>query len=222
MIQFNYTKSPVSVDRLAVEVRQSTISVALDYISLLGAEVAIFFKSDLSESEITTLGTIVTAHTGESLPENLITTISGIVDTNPFAVPTYRTKYNATDAWISIEPSSTATNDFKLTSERYVAGGQLMVKDAAEGDYITAEVRDVDGIIPSPYRAALCEAHPTVAMYVEKWWINPSGGYTIFDLDTAPLNAKIPAGMYLRVTYYASSSGTQRKIAVNYKLTKKL
>ena len=153
---------------------------------------------------------------------NLTAAITAPLDNNPFAVPTYRTKYNATSNWIAVEPDSSAPNDFLLTAERYIAGGQLLVQNATMGDYVTAEVIDRDCVIPLQYRVALCENYPTVALYIERWWINPTAEFITVDLDTAPLNAKISAGLYLRVTYHASAAGTTRQLAINYKLTKKL
>ena len=152
----------------------------------------------------------------------LTAAISMPIDNNPFAVPTYRTKYNAISSWIDVAPEATVSSDFLLTSERYVTGGQLLVQNASKGDYLTAEVIDVDGVIPSPYRSALCENYPTVALYVEKWWVNPTSEFIEINLDAMPLNAKISAGLYLRLTYYAVSIGTTRSLAVNYRLTKKL
>ena len=152
----------------------------------------------------------------------LTAAISTPLDNNPFAVPTYRTKYNATQSWVDVQPEAIITNDFHLTAERYVAGGQLLIQNASKGDYVTAEVCDVDGVIPAPYRAALCENYPTVALYVERWWVNPTAEFITIDLDTAPLNAKISAGLYLRVTYCAAAGGSTRSLAINYKLTKKL
>ena len=141
----------------------------------------------------------------------------------PFAEPTYRTKRNATQSIVSIEPDNYQNIDFLMTAERYVAGGLIIIENAVFGDYLTAEVIDIDGVIPSLYRAALCENWPTVALYVEKAWILASGDImTKMEMDTYPLNAKISAGLYLRITYHAINSGSTRRVAVNYYLTKKL
>ena len=40
--------------------------------------------------------------------------------------------------------------------------------------------------------------------------------------STYTLTAKIPAGIYLCVHYYAVNSGYDRVLAINYDLTKKL
>jgi hypothetical protein len=95
----------------------------------------------------------------------------------------------------------------------------MFIDNPEIGDYITAEVYDLNSIIPEPYRAAVCEAWPVVSRYIEKSWIGESGTYKV---STYPLNAKISAGLSLRVTFYACDRGTTRRVAMNYDLTKKL
>jgi len=140
----------------------------------------------------------------------------------PFAKPTYRTKRNANPSWVTCPANQPTPIDFELEEERWVTGGKFIYKDAQEGDYITADVVDVNGVIPEPYRAILCENYPVVARYVEKIWLVPSVGYDFVTMDTYPLNAKITQGLFLRITYHAVDSGSARKAAVNYNLTKKL
>lgn len=140
----------------------------------------------------------------------------------PFAVPTYRTKLNATPSLVTVAPNTDEDIDFLLTEERYVTGGSITIQNAVLGDYIEATVSDIDGIIPSPYRAALCEAWPVVGKYIEKQWIEVAGEHTTMKINTYPLNAKITAGLYLCIKYFAVNSGSDRKVAVNYHLTKKL
>jgi len=143
-------------------------------------------------------------------------------DPMPFAQPTYRTKMNATSGIITIAPGANSDVQFQLTSERYVTGGSLVVHNAQIGDYIVAEVEDIDGLIPSPYRAALCEAWPVISTYIEKRWVEVQGEHTVMKINTYPLNAKISAGLYLCIHYYAVNTGSDRTLGINYDLTKKL
>jgi hypothetical protein len=140
----------------------------------------------------------------------------------PFALPTYRTKHDATASSTTVAVNDHAHIDFLLTTELYVSGGSMVIKNTQFGDYVTAEVYDKDSVIPEAYRAALCESWPTVAEYILKEWIKYQGDYTVHEIDTTPLNAKITAGLYLRVTYYAVDAGSAREVLVNYNLTKKL
>lgn len=147
-----------------------------------------------------------------------------VSEQTPFAKPDYRTKFDALPQWYIITPSENKVLDFQLTEERYVTGGEIIFKNAKEGDYITAEVYDTNSVIPEAYRASLCEAWPSVAKYIPKKWIVPTevDKYSSFVIDTYPLNAKISAGLYLRVTYHASAETGDRKCTINYNLTKKL
>lgn len=148
--------------------------------------------------------------------------ITSQIEPHPFAAPTFRTKRNATSTWVDCLENATTHIDFLLTEERYVSGGEIIYKNAKKGDYVTASVYDKDSVIPAPYRAALCEAHPVVAEYISKKWVIPSDGFNSFEINTYPLNAKVTAGLYLRVSYVATSEAGTREAAINYHLTKKL
>jgi hypothetical protein len=144
------------------------------------------------------------------------------LDQEPFALPSFRTKLNCTPSIIDVAPDTTTAIDYQITEERYATGGTLIVHNAQLGDYVTASVYDKDGVIPAPYRPALCEAHPIVATYVEKHWVEAVSDKVLMSINTYPLNAKISIGLYLRLTYHAVGGSLDRKVAVNYKLSKKL
>ena len=225
MTTYNYTITTLAVDNLDQTIRSSAIITSLNHISALGSSVDIVFNADLSTDDKVLLDAIVAAHTGVPLLQNQIqpVAVTALPEPQPFAVPAYRTKRNATTDLFSCEPGASVDIDYKLLTERYVTGGEIIIENAQLGDYITASVEDVDGIIPTPYRAALCEAHPVISVYIEKAWVLASGNSnTIMTIDTYPLNAKISAGLYLCINYHAVSAGTTRRIGINYHLTKKL
>lgn len=224
---YSYTKSPISLDRLAQEIQTSSIVTALDHMNYFGSALDIFFKAVLSDDDKSILDGIVTNHGGTPLPSGpqsvVISAPIAVASTPaalPFAQPTHRTKRDATPDIVTVPVNTPTPIDFQMTVERYVSGGEILVLNPEFGDYVTAEVYDKDSVIPSPYRAPLCEAWPSVAKYLVKQFINSSVMGTI--IDTYPLNAKITAGLYLRVTYYPTNTGADRKIAVNYHLTKAL
>jgi hypothetical protein len=150
--------------------------------------------------------------------------ISKQVEPKPFAEPTHRTKRNAVSAPVTCAINASTNLDFQLTEERYVSGGVLVAQNWEFGDYITAEIHDKDGVIPEAYRAATCEAWPTVASYITKEFVEPHAvsGYGRAFIDTRPLAAKVTAGLYLRVVYTTLNSGSARQVIVNYHLAKKL
>lgn len=142
---------------------------------------------------------------------------------HPFATPDYRTKRDATVAIESIPINDNKSIDFQLISEKYVSGGKMIIKNAEFGDYCTAEVHDTDSVIPVAYRAALCENWPTVSTYIIKEWIESTNNSLCkHTINTKPLNARITAGLYLRVTYYAINVGVTREVLINYDLTERL
>lgn len=143
-----------------------------------------------------------------------------LVDPSPFAKPEFRTKRSKTSGLVTIAPGESQNIDFLLTEELYTSGGALVFDGAELGDYVTASVYDKDGIVPAPYRPVLAEAWPVMGAYILGEWIQKGSGR--HEINTYPLNAKITPGLYLRVTYTAVNSGSNRTVGVNYYLTKKL
>jgi hypothetical protein len=223
-MQYTYTKTPVSVDRLTQEIVQSSITIALNSITAFGVEITVGFKASLSESEKSILDVIISAHSGEPLPDHdQQMAITALPEAKPFASPDYRTKRDSTAFISTIEAGSSVNLDYILPETRYVSGGSLIVKNAQFGDYISASVVDVNGVIPQAYRASLCENWPIVSTYICREWVEVSDGvHTKHRVDTYPLNAKITQGLFLRITYNATNSGNTREACVNYNLTKKL
>jgi hypothetical protein len=141
----------------------------------------------------------------------------------PFAKPDYRTKRDRTPSIVTVAPSSQEIIDFQLTEERYASGGSIIFDGAEIGDWVEAQIHDTNSVIPAPYRSAevgLCENWPIVASYILGQWVPKGSG--MLEINTYPLNAKITAGLFLRVIYHAANTGSNRQIGVNYHLTKKL
>ena len=65
----DFGNDKVNIPKLSFEIRQSNITIALDYINTNDTVCDTWFKAELSESESTTLAAIVAAHDGEPLPE---------------------------------------------------------------------------------------------------------------------------------------------------------
>lgn len=140
----------------------------------------------------------------------------------PFAKPDYRTKRNGAASWADVVAGSSISNDFYVPEELHISGGECIITNAKKGDWISAEVRDTDGVIPQIHRESLCENYPTVAQYVIRANLVPTSDSFIYILNTYPLNAKITAGLYLRITYHSSDEVGTRSFTTNYYLTKKL
>jgi hypothetical protein len=158
------------------------------------------------------------------LKRNTTTVVDAkVISQPPFSEPMYRTKRNATSDPISCPANETVEIDYLITEERFVFGGEIIIKNAEFGDFLTASVYDRNSVIPELYRATVCENWPTVSEYIEKQWIPVStGNITVQSINTYPLNAKITSGLFLRITYSAANCGINRDILVNYYLTKKI
>lgn len=76
MTEYDYTKSPVAVDKLTIEIGTSAIVTALDHINLFGSALSIFFKADLSTDDKTILDALVAAHDGIPLVENIVQNVA--------------------------------------------------------------------------------------------------------------------------------------------------
>lgn len=69
MNTYTYTISPVSIDRLTIEITSSAITIALDYLQLDGTDaLSVVFKAELPAADKLVLDGIVAAHTGAPMP----------------------------------------------------------------------------------------------------------------------------------------------------------
>lgn len=222
MVLYSFTKI-AALDRLEQEIRASIIKTSLNHLSLLGSDLSVYFNDTLDTVDETLLNILVTNHTATPLPNpNPTVEISKQPEPLPFAQPVYRTKRMKTGNIATCVPGGNIEILFQLTGEFYTHGGAMVVENAQIGDYIYAEVEDIDGVIPAPYRNIIAEAWPVVATYIVGEWVEVQGQYSIHKIDTKPLVAKLTAGLYLSFHYVATNVGTDRKIGINYYMNKKL
>lgn len=116
----------------------------------------------------------------------------------------------AEDGMIGTATKNTTTNlDFKITgSKEYIQGGQLLYQNAAWGDYITAQVVDVDNVLGQGAGTVLNE-------YIKKRYVCPSLCQAELEV---PYAGKIPQNCYLRIKYTSVGTSTDVDVAVNYSL----
>lgn len=86
---YSYTKA-ADIPRLTQEITASTIVTVLDHINLTGTALGIVFKDAISDADISTLDTIVAAHSGLPLP-NAIPSLN-VTSIPAFAAKTLGTK----------------------------------------------------------------------------------------------------------------------------------
>lgn len=218
----NYTyQKQVNPNFLKEEIQSSAIAVALDYLEASPTSVTAVFKATLSSLEESILAALVSAHVLQ--PDPVVVTQVSVVsqpEQQPFAAPTFRTKWDATPNTITMSSNQTQTIDYVLPEERYVHGGEILYSGSLLGDWVSASIVDSSGLIPEPYRAALAENYPTIATYITKHYIPEGSGYQA--IQTYPLNAKVTQGLVLRITIHTCSKAGVREFGINYYLTKKL
>lgn len=118
----------------------------------------------------------------------------------PFSQSTSKLDADATDLQ-TVEPNTVAFSDKLVSSNRRTHGGEIIYQGWQFGDWIDIQiVHPVAGV---------------VNQYVKKIILCGSGFHT---LDTRPLAAFIPAGLYIRVNYHAVATGSTRSFFVNFHL----
>jgi hypothetical protein len=197
---YNYTKQ-ANLDNLELEIRSSTITIALDTITLVGDDdLKITFKATLSSSEETELDTIVTNH-DYALPSPNMTTLVDLpddkillVESLPFTNPSgFRFRGASFSGTVSAE--STADLDYEITQERWINGGRLLVSNIGQEDKITFQVVDKNNILGFGAGVVLDE-------FIKDYFVPDTGNLEV-KLDYP---AKIIAGLFLRLKYTNSNS----------------
>lgn len=222
-MNYVYTKTPVSLERLIQEIEQSSITVALDIpgTSAFGDQLTVAFKAELSQSEEETLDDLVANHTGESLdPIPSVVNIENTVAVIPSN--TYGMQLNSVSGECSA--GSSVSIDFKLENYtdypnagqsesytyKYLWGGWSKVANSEYGDYASFCIIDKDNILGYGENFV-------VKYYIKKAWILPEE-YQQY-ASSAP--GEIPLGLYLRCTYTAVNTGSTRNIYLTYDIETK-
>lgn len=137
---------------------------------------------------------------------------------SPFSEPSFCVKRDAISSIATVSKNSSLNIDFKMLHTRFTHGGVLFGENIMLGDYVSACIIDLDGIIPEFMRGQFVD-YPIVTTYVVKEFIKPVGCH---EINTYPMGGEVGQGLYLRITYNATDSGEDRKIAINYYLAEKL
>jgi len=118
---------------------------------------AVVAKDDTGTTDFTDLNDAISYLRGE------LSTHVSVDEQPPFAKPDFRTKYSATSSKQTVAVNSSQMIDFELVAERYVSGGEIIIKNAQFGDYVTASVVDKNGLY--------APAGTVLANYVVKQWV---------------------------------------------------
>lgn len=222
MSQYDYTKTPVSLDRLAKEIQDSSIVTALDHINWTGTDLAVFFKAELSAGDESVLEDIIDAHTGEPLIINLPTEVvtqfekddkilklargSGTVDSNGQAI----IEIIVPGTFSGVNPNS--------SDGRFVDAGRIWISDGQDGDCVKkVEIVDASNKIGYGAGVVIGRWHDDEAEVTanEGWWIpKTAGGISV---DSMGGYGFIPSEMVLRLTIQRAAGVTTGTAYLNLK-----
>ena len=138
--------------------------------------------------------------------------IASIPPTPLFASPKYNWYRVAQPSLVTVQPSATVDISYQFTTNAYSYGGMLLTQGAEFGDYITASICDLDGVIPMEIRNNF-STYPILYNYIKKEFITPNLPHKC---SSYPLSCLIQQGLYIVVGYTATGEGVQRKVAFNY------
>lgn len=149
MSQYDFTKTPVALDRLERDIRASSITVALDHSVWSDPSLSVYFKADLSTDEQTTLAGIVSAHDGTKLPETPKPVDSDGADLArikqtsigwTFQDHSFEFKTSTTGSVVSLKSDGTAFGYATMKFYELVDGNETLITggNATDQGYLTA------------------------------------------------------------------------------------
>lgn len=213
MSTYNYTISQtannkLNVDRLCDSIRKSNIIIALDSITVIGENIHINFRSNLSTDEITMLNNIIATHTGEPLVQtNFKINPKGELVVAPSAP--YGTKYTyVSHNWC----------DKTTWYQNSVLVENVIMEDS--GNHIDYTLPEPQVIIDVTHMKISDEStEPSIkakkpivkvnnVTYVENYYkgitkITPSNGYDInYNNGTVTFNNPLDETDEVKITYY--------------------
>jgi hypothetical protein len=134
--------------------------------------------------------------------------------------PNQKSQYSAKDMNTNFqgkrfEPvaGEASNHDFLVTDDMILDGARVYVNGASDGDYIGAQVVDVDNILG--YGAGF-----VLQTFVDKWFLSPA--VTLQFDHNSDYPAKIYGGLYIRIIYHSVGETAPAAMLVNFKLHKVL
>lgn len=236
-MDYVYTKELVCLSRLIEEIEASDITIALEKTAtnVLGDQLTISFKTEISSAEETLLDTLVSEHDGTLQVEDII--LKTEIVNEPRIEYTKKYFLKADCASGQVAANATANIDLKVVNkgaespiipaetyaEKFLKGGSVFGQNMEYGDYVKFQIVDIDGVLVElgeldqntfDYLKQLGGGAIIVKEYVCKHWIEPNCSTTNRIMAEAP--GRIPIGLYIRCKYTAANTGNTRNIYINY------
>ena len=160
MATYNYTKSPVSIDRLKLEIEDSSISSGVFVYANFNSpdSLSIVFTGDLSAGDKTTLDTLVSNHSGEEVYED-----SGMVYVSDGQGGGYFVTPSEAVATATLSGTISKFSDLEDTPDTYPGHTYYYAVSSVSGiewksDYLDAEIHvspyytgDGNGSVSNPF-----------------------------------------------------------------------
>lgn len=217
-----------SVDKLTNEVRESSITIALDFINYAPPSLDLHFKANLSSEEESALNDLIATHDPvveeQEVPLQVEvlqpkdTSGRPIVTGSPFS-DTGGFRFRGASFKDTVLANTTKSIDYQVTQERWINGGQLILSQIGSEDRASFQVVDKDylyaGILyPADFNGiAWSTAQPDGVVldeFIKDYYIP-----TDMKLEIAlAYPARILAGLYIRLIY-TSTSGSDCLIKCN-------
>jgi len=113
-------------------------------------------------------------------------------------------RFRGTSFSDTVAADSTKSIDYKITEERYINGGKLIIKNMGDDDKITFQVVDKDNIFGLGANTVLDE-------FIKDFYL-PTNESLNVQLDYP---ARINAGLYLRLIYTNTNTTEQATVKCN-------
>lgn len=214
----DFPNGKVATDALSAAITSGSIVTALDYINTSGDDCDVWFKDTLSNDDETTLDGLVAAHPGEHLPSGpqpvtLYTDVTTPAPRTSDGKPIFLPNLFPGNVTLYItgagDGSSTRGDGTQFTAQRaatgdeevewsyidwvYAAGGGLMWKDAALGDWISLKaLAPATAYNPNGGGVGNCnrvEIAPGSNLYM----LVPAAGDGAYDVDLVNAAILVPA-----------------------------
>ena len=218
---YTYTKFPCDGAVLQSLIAASAISVAVQHIGTVDTTVTVTMKDALSTDDKTTLDAVVAAYDGSPMPETPNEVITQLEKNDKTlklacAMGTFDATTNLAVCEIVI-PGIFGGFAYDAPG-RFVAGGYAFTDAGKVGDRCTKiEVVDKDNLLGAGAGYIVKTYHDQdVDPSMAGWYLYAApGGQQEVEIDPIGGYGKIPAGLYLRVTFERVAGSTATKVATN-------
>lgn len=139
-IQADTDQGKLNSDLLTKEIRQSSITTALDYINTAGDVLDIWMKAPLSEDDLSVLGSVIAAHTGVDFDAPLNITSVNIHETPEYATDIINSYFKETFSITTTTSTGPYTKTISWPYPIAILGGRVKTKAAWEGDSFVVTV----------------------------------------------------------------------------------